>query len=100
MFWLKSCPRCQGDLHENSDIYGSYIDCLQCGHYLTVDEDASLRSGNHHGIAYSLVTVEPSNVPAEPLPAELLPAALLPAALLPAALLMEAPTKLLAEVAA
>ena len=31
MFWLKCCPRCEGDLYEDSDTYGRYITCLQCG---------------------------------------------------------------------
>ncbi len=34
MLWLKGCPRCGGDLHENQDVYGYYISCLQCGYYL------------------------------------------------------------------
>ena len=59
MFWLKSCPRCHGDLHESSDIYGSYIDCFQCGHFLTVDEDARLRSENPLGRTHSFTPGEP-----------------------------------------
>ena len=31
MFWLKNCPRCSGDLYEETDIYGPYISCVQCG---------------------------------------------------------------------
>ncbi len=31
MFWLKCCPRCEGDLYEENDTYGRYIACLQCG---------------------------------------------------------------------
>jgi len=31
MFWLKCCPRCEGDLYEDKDTYGRYIACLQCG---------------------------------------------------------------------
>jgi len=59
MFWLKSCPRCHGDLYDNKDIYGSYIDCFQCGHYLTADEDASLRSDSPRGKTSSLAPGEP-----------------------------------------
>ena len=43
MFWLKSCLRCRGDLSGNFDVYGSYIYCIQCGHYLTEAEEANLR---------------------------------------------------------
>ena len=40
MFWFKSCPKCRGDLHRDSDAYGTFISCLQCGHYLTQLEEA------------------------------------------------------------
>jgi DNA-directed RNA polymerase subunit M/transcription elongation factor TFIIS len=43
MFWLEFCPRCHGDLYENEDIYGRYVACFQCGHYLTATEEASVR---------------------------------------------------------
>ena len=26
-----SCPRCEGFLHSSRDIYGDYMECLQCG---------------------------------------------------------------------
>lgn len=32
MLLLKSCPRCGGDLHETTDLYGRYHQCIQCGH--------------------------------------------------------------------
>ena len=35
MFWLKSCPRCSGDLYDSRDLFGRYLACLQCGHYLS-----------------------------------------------------------------
>ena len=31
MFWFKRCPRCSGDLYEESDKYGNFITCMQCG---------------------------------------------------------------------
>ncbi len=31
MFWIKSCPRCRGDLCDGQDQYGSFVSCLQCG---------------------------------------------------------------------
>jgi len=31
MLRLKACPRCKGDLHTDRDIYGKYMECLQCG---------------------------------------------------------------------
>ena len=44
MFWIKACPKCRGDLYEAADIYGDYIACLQCAHYLTEDEQARVES--------------------------------------------------------
>ena len=39
---FKSCPRCRGDLHYESDIYGKYLTCLQCGYSLDQSEAAKL----------------------------------------------------------
>ena len=44
MFWFKGCPKCHGDLYRDSDVYGSYVVCFQCSHYLTVAEEARLGS--------------------------------------------------------
>jgi DNA-directed RNA polymerase subunit M/transcription elongation factor TFIIS len=32
MLQLKACPRCAGDMHTSQDLYGNYIECLQCGY--------------------------------------------------------------------
>ena len=32
MINFKACPRCKGDTHIRQDIYGDYIECLQCGY--------------------------------------------------------------------
>jgi hypothetical protein len=42
MFWLKACPRCLGDLHEERDLYGPYVVCIQCGCILTSEEEQRL----------------------------------------------------------
>ena len=34
MLWFKQCPRCEGDLHHDRDVYGEYVACLQCGYYM------------------------------------------------------------------
>jgi hypothetical protein len=31
MFWLKRFPRCSGDMFEQNDQYGNFVDCMQCG---------------------------------------------------------------------
>ena len=32
MLRFKSCPRCKGDMISDSDRYGLYEQCLQCGY--------------------------------------------------------------------
>ncbi len=41
--WLRSCPRCQGDLYEEKDMYGRFIACLQCAYYLSEAEEVLLK---------------------------------------------------------
>ena len=36
--YLKQCPRCKGDMHMNRDIYGTYKECLQCGHMVDIEK--------------------------------------------------------------
>jgi DNA-directed RNA polymerase subunit M/transcription elongation factor TFIIS len=43
MMWLKSCPRCRGDLYSEKDLYGINLKCLQCGHVLTEAQKQLLR---------------------------------------------------------
>ena len=31
MFYLKGCSKCRGDLSLDSDAYGAFLKCLQCG---------------------------------------------------------------------
>lgn len=30
-FFFKACPKCKGDMYLDSDRYGAYRKCLQCG---------------------------------------------------------------------
>lgn len=39
MLLFKSCPRCGGDVHVDSDWYGEYKNCLQCGWSLDTASD-------------------------------------------------------------
>lgn len=44
MILFKACPRCSGDLKLGSDMYGSYAQCLQCGHMADFkDENAAAK---------------------------------------------------------
>lgn len=43
MYWLKSCPRCSGDLAESADLYGTEVLCLHCGHSLAANDAERLR---------------------------------------------------------
>ena len=41
MVWLKACPRCRrGDLKLDSDMYGKFFQCLQCGHIKEINPKA------------------------------------------------------------
>ncbi len=42
MMLLKACQRCGGDLLETEDMYGSYHQCIQCGHLVDLP-DGSVR---------------------------------------------------------
>jgi len=44
MLYFKACPRCQGDMHINRDMYGEYKECLQCGYMLDMAKANSLFS--------------------------------------------------------
>jgi hypothetical protein len=41
-FWLKECPKCHGDLREESNTFGTYIACMQCGYSLKQSEEVQL----------------------------------------------------------
>lgn len=32
MIFFKSCPRCKGDMTTTADMYGKFMECLQCGY--------------------------------------------------------------------
>ena len=40
MIMFKACPRCQGDMHQNRDMYGEYRECLMCGYMADVAKPA------------------------------------------------------------
>ena len=40
--YLKSCPRCGGDMNSNRDIYGEYRLCMQCGHMIDILKPSNL----------------------------------------------------------
>ena len=42
MLDLKACPRCAGDLQKNRDLYGNYVECLQCGFMKDLPEPSAL----------------------------------------------------------
>lgn len=39
MMMLKACQRCSGDLLETSDMYGRYVQCIQCGHVIDLPSE-------------------------------------------------------------
>ena len=43
MVWLKGCPKCKGDLFLDSDCYGKFQTCIQCGYIRElVDESGAV----------------------------------------------------------
>jgi uncharacterized protein YbaR (Trm112 family) len=42
MMWLKACPRCRGDLFLDSDAYGRFVSCIQCGNILDKAQERML----------------------------------------------------------
>ncbi len=57
MFWLKRCPRCSGDLYADSDQYGPYITCAQCGFSKDLAQNGEERI---------VITAEPMSAPVVP----------------------------------
>ena len=57
MFWFKQCPRCSGDLVAESDHFGSYVSCMQCGLCRDVTSERT----------------DPSQISMEPVPAPTVP---------------------------
>ncbi len=42
MIWLQACPRCRGDLVPESDRYGPFVSCIQCGTILSSSQESAL----------------------------------------------------------
>jgi hypothetical protein len=42
MLLLKSCPHCHGDLSLEQDRRCTYLECVQCGHVLSVTQERAL----------------------------------------------------------
>jgi hypothetical protein len=43
--YLKACPRDNGDMYSDSDQYGSFIKCLQCGYGKDIRTDLTHKNG-------------------------------------------------------
>ncbi len=39
MILFKACKRCSGDLYDAADIYGPYLECIQCGHMIDLPDE-------------------------------------------------------------
>ncbi len=44
MLYLKACPRCSGDVKYERDVYGRYLECLQCGFLLSSKSEGTTAS--------------------------------------------------------
>ena len=47
MFYFKACTKCQGDLTLESDAYGLFLKCMQCGKNTDVIEVNGYQSVLH-----------------------------------------------------
>lgn len=44
---LKACLKCvQGDLFLNKDMYGTYVQCLQCGYLKEINVKQPVKNGS------------------------------------------------------
>jgi hypothetical protein len=48
--WTKSCPKCSGDLKEETGPYDSYVSCVMCRYTLTHREKAALLPGHEEAV--------------------------------------------------
>ncbi len=39
MVYMKACQRCRGDLRKSGDMYGPYLQCVQCGRIVDLPDD-------------------------------------------------------------
>ena len=37
MLFFKGCPKCLGDMYVDRDVFGTFIECLQCGYLRDVE---------------------------------------------------------------
>ncbi len=69
MIWCKRCPRCNGDLVGQSDIYGEFVSCLQCGGILNEQQERVLLSpvakASHHIEAISDIVPSDERLPSQ-----------------------------------
>jgi hypothetical protein len=63
MLWLKACKRCHGDLEPQSDLYGSYLSCIQCGAEFSEREIRGGSSSEQRNVRASSPTARPAGRP-------------------------------------
>ena len=45
MIYFKACERCGGDTRESGDMYGPYVQCIQCGHMVDLPDPRLVTAG-------------------------------------------------------
>ncbi len=55
---FRSCPRCEGDLHANRDMYGKYEECLQCGYMAYPQEEERQVAKRKDGLLYLVPCID------------------------------------------
>lgn len=51
MVYMKACQRCRGDLRKSGDLYGPYLQCVQCGGIVDLPDERLAKAA----VAKSLV---------------------------------------------
>ena len=63
MVYLKSCPKCLGDLTVSQDGYGTFISCLQCGFMRDLAVRATTTAGSRAVVKDASLFAEEDRLP-------------------------------------
>jgi hypothetical protein len=63
MLLLKACPHCRGDLSFERDRRCAYLECVQCGHILSLEQEKALGvRSSRHGLIHRELPLPMQNV--------------------------------------
>ena len=56
--YFRACPKCSGDLRPVTDLFGSYLACVQCGNSVYPDSHGRFGNGRLLGAASAPKTTQ------------------------------------------